>query len=331
MFSVFVSIGFGSNLSFQRLPLHFDFAGFQFGFSFRLGNVGIGRGHFDGLALFLFLNGVCRISFGGLGVRLLFQFGLTDFQAGLLFGNFLFGLHLCVVGFFFGSCLRNGNVTVSLRFGNGCGLFDLRDVVDTQIVDDAILVRKALNVERNQFQTHLLQVRDGVLLYAFTEGFAVGNHFGQFHLTNNFTHVAFQRVLYSSDNHFFLFIQEEAGCQCHHFVGLSDTDFDSGVNFDVDVFGVGDVICGFDIHREHFQGKTVNAFQKRNPNAGPANQNAGLSETGDDDGGIRGRFDVTHAENDQYEDNNHCNRKCLEKCGHLVSRSLCRFLVFESI
>ena len=241
---------------------------------------------------------------------MLFQFRLADGQSRVLFSNLDFGLDAGIVGFALSNGLGNGDVSVGLCLGNGCFPLDFGDVVDTEVVNDAVLVREGLDVERNQFQTHFHQVGNGVLLNLFTEGFAVCDHLRQFHLADDFTHVAFQRVLNPEDNHILFFVQEEFGRNGHHVRCVTDFYLNRGVNFDVDVFTVWYEICGANIDRHHFQAQAVNPFKERDAHAGASDERSRFSETGDDDGRVRRGLDIAedHDDNNQNDDWNQKKR-----------------------
>ena len=119
-----------------------------------------------------------------------------------------------------------------------------------------------LYVEGNQLQAHLPQVGQGVLLDTLTEGFSVCDHFGEFHLTDDFTHVAFQGILDLANNLLFLGVQEVGHSELHELVLAANADFDGGVYLDVDVFGVGNEVRGLDIHGNHPQGQFVKPLQE---------------------------------------------------------------------
>ena len=166
------------------------------------GDIGIGGRNLDGTALLLLLNGVGSIGFCLLYIGLLLQFCLTDSQGGLLFGDLHVSLDLSVVGFLGGLCLGDGDVAVSLCLCDGSTLLNLGNIINTQVFNDIVLVGEGLDIEGDHFQAHLHQVRNSILLNALTEGLPVNDHFLQLHLADDLTHIAFQGILHTANDHF---------------------------------------------------------------------------------------------------------------------------------
>ena len=305
LFAVPLGVRLCTDLSVQGLLHDVDFPGLQFGFPLGFCNVCIGRRNLDGFALLLLLNGIGGVRFRFLYVRLLLEFRLTDGKRGLLFRDFHFGLDFCVVRFLGGLCLCNCDIPFRLRFCNRRALFNLRNVVDTQVFNHIVLVGERLDVERDHFKAHLAEIGNRIFLYALAESLAVGDHFLQPHLAHDFTHIALQRILNPADNHILVFVQEELGGKRHHLGTLADADLDRSVHLYIDVLRVRNEIGRLYIDGEHFQGQLIQPLQKRNANPRFADQDARLPKTRDQKSRVRRRFYIPNAD----DNNNHKQRR----------------------
>ena len=321
LLTVAFGIRLGTNFGIQGLFGNQHLLLFQLSLPLGTGNLGIDIGGFQRLGLLLRLDFICSIRFGLFDIGVLLKLSLPDSELVLFLGNLLLGVHPGLVGRLVSLRLLDGNITVGLRLGNGSVFLDAGHVVDTQVVNDAVLVGEGLDVEGNQLQTHLTQVRQGVLLDTLTESLAVSDHFGELHLTNDFTHVAFQGVLNLADNLFFLGIQEVGHGKLHQLIVAANADFDGGVNLDVDILAVGNEIRGLDIHRNHPQGQLIEPLQEGDFDACPPHQNTGLTKTGDNVCYIGRGLDVTGEDENEEKDCHNGNRgefEGLKNIGHLV-------------
>ena len=228
-----------------------------------LDDVGLRGLALDVAALDLRLDFVGGVGLCLLGVGLDLECGLALGEVRLLLGDLQLGGDLSVVGFLLGDGGRLRDLLLRVRLGDGGGLADLLGVVDTEVVDDAVLIGHVLDVEGNDLQAHLLQVLLGVFLDALGEGGAVGDDVGELHLADDGAQVAFECV---AD-----FLGDFGGClveevtsrraeQCRVIGG--DTDLDGCVDAHVDVVVRGHVVRGLGVDGDHRGGHGVHALEE---------------------------------------------------------------------
>lgn len=147
----------------------------------------------------------------------------------------------------------------------------MRDVVDTQVINDIVLIGEGLDIERDHLKSHLLQIRNGIFLNALAKGLAVGDHLFKAHLSNDLAHISFQRILYAADDHILIFVEEELGGERHHILALTDADLNGRVSLHVDILGIGDVVCRLDVDRKHLWRQPVHTLRERDTDPSAAN------------------------------------------------------------
>ena len=111
--------------------------------------------------------------------------GTLNFKVPLLASDFRFGLHFGEFGFLF--CFRFRDTLILFLLGNVPGSHGVNDI--------AILVGKVLDGQVDNLQTHVAHVRHGGDNGFLSELIPILHQLRDSHLTDDFTHVAFQHVL----------------------------------------------------------------------------------------------------------------------------------------
>ena len=142
------------DLGVQRLFLDLRFLLLQQNLAFLLRDIGIGRGDFNRLALSFLFDLIRGVGFRLFDVGVFFQLCLLDFQLVVFDRDLALGIDPRVAGLPVRLSFRHGDFLIRFRFGD-CGfLLDLRNVVDAQIVDNAVIIGKILDVEADDIQPH---------------------------------------------------------------------------------------------------------------------------------------------------------------------------------
>ena len=277
------------NFGFQSLFLDSDLTLLKFNFLLLASNIGFGSRNISQLTLFLKLDGLSCISLSLSSVLGLLQSGTLHFQSVVLDGDFLSSLDLSVIGSLSVSSLSNRNFTLGVRLSNRSILTNLLNVVNTQVINYATLVREVLNVEGNQFQTELGQVRNHIRLNSVAERLTIRNHLSQLHLTDDFADVTFQQVIDLGGNYITLNVQEVLSRNLNHIIGSANLDGNSRVNLYVNVFSSRNCGLGLNVNLDGTKSQLIQSFEERNLKASLTNQDSGLLvHTRDDVGDIRG-------------------------------------------
>ena len=112
----------------------------------------------DGLLLFLFLDLVSSICFSLFRVRSFLQFSLFNSQFIIFLGDLCFCKNSCLIGSLICSSLGNGNITFCLRLCNGSVLADLRSIIHTKILDQAMFICYILDIAGKDLNSQLLHI-----------------------------------------------------------------------------------------------------------------------------------------------------------------------------
>ena len=299
LFSVLLSFSSLLNFSFQHALLNGDLALLQLNFLLLASQVSVRSCDFVRLTLVLSLNLLSSISLSLLGFNALLHFCLLDSELSLLTSNLSCGIHLCIVSSLVVFSLSNGDFTLCIRLSDCSALTDLLNVVNTQVVDYAAFIREVLNIEGNQFQTELSQVRNDVCLNLIRESLTVRNHFSQLHLTNDFTHITFQQVINLITNGLTINVQEVLSCQCNHFGGATNANCNSRVNANIDILGSRNCGLGLYVDLNRAKRQLIKTFEERNLHTSLTDQNTRLlTDTGNDVGHIRGSLSIARGKQD---------------------------------
>ena len=215
------------------------------------------------LNLRLDLVGGVRLRLLGVGLDLQSRLALSEVR--LLLGDFQLRGDLRVVRFLLGDGGRLRDLLLCVRLGDGGGLADLLGVVDTEVVDDAVLIGDVLDVERDDQETHLLQVLLRVLLDALGEGGAVGDDVGELHLADDGAQVALKRVAYLLGDLGGRLVEEVTRrCLEQRVIIGRDADLDGRVDAHVDVVVGGNEVRGLSVDGDHRGGHGVHALEEGN-------------------------------------------------------------------
>ena len=170
---------------------------------------------------------------------------------------------------------------------------DLLHVVNAHVFNGTGAVPEALDVEVHDFNAQLFHVRHHVFRDLLGHALAVLHHFLQAYGAHDFTHVSFQNLGHQGDEFALLHVEQSFRRAKEQGFVRRDLDVGHAVHADVDKFIGRHGLGGLDVHLHHPQGDPVHPLEEGDPPTGLANENTAFAETGNDVGGIRGRFEIT--------------------------------------
>ena len=186
---------------------------------------------------FLF-NLIGHLRFGAGFFGLLLESGFLHKQVSVLACDFCFRLHLRKLGLLFG-----------FRFRDALVLFLFRDVTGCHRVDDVtVLVTEILDGQVDDFKAHVAHVAHGGLDGFLGKLVPVLDQFGNRHLTDDFTHVAFQNILGQRLDLIRVIVQQLFSGRRNGQVVRTDLDIRNGVHQHGDIFLRGNRLRRFDVH-----------------------------------------------------------------------------------
>ena len=252
-------------------------------FTVGLGDFRIHRSRLDSLALFLFLNGISRISLCLLDIRLPLEFGLADGQLILPLGNLQFGLDLGIVGFLHGLGLLHRHIPVSQRLGNRSILADTGRIVRAQIRDQPRFIGDILDIAGNHLDAQTFHILSSGGFNLFGEGITIRADFLQRQRTDNLTHITFEGIAQLIGDEFRRQIQEVLGRQQTGFFRIIHRNLCHGIYLDIDEIIGRHALLRADIDRHLPEIQAVNTFQQRHLHAALPDQHPGLGPPAGED------------------------------------------------
>ena len=207
-----------------------------------------------GLVDAFLLNLIGHFSLGAGFFRFLLEGSLLDFQVAVLAGDFRFRLHFGELGFLFSRGFRDTLV-----------LFLLRHIAGSHGINHiAVLVGEVLDGQVDNFQAHVGHISHSGLDGFLGELIPVLDQFGDGHLADDFTHVAFQHVLGQGLDLLSVIVKQLLGGGRNGQVVRSDLDVRHGVHQHGNVFLGGNGLGRPDIHLVQAHIQLVNPLNRRN-------------------------------------------------------------------
>ena len=195
----------------------------------------------DILLLDLLLNLIRGVRLRVFCISFNLQRRLTHSQVGLFLSDVKVSIDASFIGRLISGGLSLRDLLVGTGLSNLSVLADSRDIRNAKVIDGAVLIGKALNVEGDNLKTHLSEILVSVVLHTLCKRIAIGNDILKLHLTDNGAQVSFKRIANLIGDFVDIFVQEVAcsGLQELRRLGCN-ANLNGGVRLHVD-----EVVCGY--------------------------------------------------------------------------------------
>ena len=161
-------------------------------------------------------------------------------------------------------------------------------IVDTHVFNGTGAVPEILDVEVDHFDAQFFHVGYYVFRDFLGHALAVLDHFLQTHRAHDFTHIAFQHLGHQGDELILVHVEQGLGSAKKQSVVGRNFDVGHAIDADVDELVGGDGFRGFHVHLHDPQGDPVHPLKEGDAPTGLADEDAALTEAGDDVGCVWG-------------------------------------------